>query len=106
MRQTKNNSTGLNPINEISQQIQPNKICFCGACEAKKPKRIDGKRRLKISTKTIVYERSWFKQNSTCLEVPQIRLEGKWLRKTGFEMGQHIVITEEMGKLIIEVEKD
>jgi hypothetical protein len=42
-----------------------------------------------------------------CLNyVPKIRLEGKWLRETGFESGQQIIIKTEKGKLIIQIEKE
>ena len=38
--------------------------------------------------------------------VPQILLQGEWLRKTGFEYNEHVIITQKKGKLIIELEKE
>ena len=38
--------------------------------------------------------------------VPQILLQGEWLRKTGFEYNEHVIITQHNGKLIIELEKE
>jgi cell division inhibitor SulA len=73
------------------QQLQPNKTCKCGACEPIK-------RRLKIQPKQI--QHTW--SNSI---VPQILLQGEWLRKTGFEYNEHVIITQKKGKLIIEIER-
>lgn len=38
--------------------------------------------------------------------VPQILLQGEWLRKTGFEYHDHVIITQKKGRLIIELEKE
>src|SRR4051812_15413515 len=98
-----------NPKNQkqkVIQELQPNKICKCGACEPRKPKLPDGQRRLTVSSKLIVHQRAWVKEDSLYDYVPKIRLEGKWLRDTGFESGQHIIITTEKGKLIIQIEKE
>ncbi len=84
---------------KIFQKLQPNKICKCGACEPRKPKLPDGIRRLKIQPKHVQY--TW-----TTAIVPQILLQGEWLRKTGFEYNEHVIITHENGKLIIELEKE
>ncbi|SFH51565.1 SymE family type I addiction module toxin [Pedobacter insulae] len=37
--------------------------------------------------------------------VPQILLQGEWLRKTGFEYDEHVIITQKKGKLIIVLDK-
>ena len=85
--------------NKIVQELQPNKICKCGACEPARTKLPDGKRRLKIQPKHLQY--TW----ATAI-VPQILLQGEWLRKTGFESNQHVIITQNKGKLIRELEKE
>ncbi len=36
--------------------------------------------------------------------VPQMLLQGEWLRETGFECNKHVIITQQKGKLIIELE--
>ena len=36
--------------------------------------------------------------------VPEIRLEGRWLEKLGFEIGEEVTIKEENRKLIITTE--
>jgi hypothetical protein len=94
------------PSAKIIQELQPNKTCTCEACEPRKPKRADGKRRLKVSPKLVVHQRAWIKEESVYDYVPQIRLVGEWLRNTGFESGKYVVISGENGKLIIEIEKD
>ena len=38
--------------------------------------------------------------------VPQILLQGEWLRKTGFEYNDHVIITQKKGTLIIELDKE
>ena len=91
---------------KIIQELQPNKICNCGACEPRKPKLPDGKRRLKVSNKLIIHQRAWVKEDSIYDYVPQIKLEGQWLKRSGFEGGQYVVISSENGKLIIEIERD
>jgi hypothetical protein len=106
--QTQKNLEELGSIQnpKIIQELQPNKTCNCGACEPRKPKLPDGKRRLKVSDKLIVHHRAWVKENSIYDYVPKIRLEGQWLRNTGFESGQYVVISCENGRLIVEIEKD
>jgi hypothetical protein len=106
MQSTKSQELGSIPTAKIIQEIQPNKTCICGACEPRKPKRTDGKRQLKVSSKLIVHQRAWVKEDSVYDYVPQIRLEGQWLRNTGFESGQFVVITQKKGKLIIQIEKE
>jgi hypothetical protein len=91
--------TSKNQKAKINQQLQPNKICNCGACEPKKPKLPDGQRRLKIQPKHM--QSTWSESI-----VPQILLQGKWLRKTGFEYNDYVIITEKKGKLILELEKE
>lgn len=51
-------------------------------------------RKLKIYQK--FRTRAW--DNTT---VPEIRLEGKWLKELGFEIGKEIEITEQPNKLTI-----
>lgn len=36
--------------------------------------------------------------------VPEIRLEGRWLEKSGFSQGQKVVVEQERGKLIIRLD--
>ena len=106
MRHTKNLEVlGSVPTAKIIQELQPNKTCICGACEPKKPKRTDGKRQLKVSSQLVVHQRAWVKKESVYDYVPQIRLVGKWLRSTGFETGQYVVISAKKGKLIIEIDQ-
>jgi hypothetical protein len=93
MRHTKNQKQ------KVIQELQPNKICKCGACEPRRPKLPDGQRRLKIQPKHM--QSTW----SSSI-VPQILLQGEWLRKTGFEHHNHVIITQKKGKLIIELEKE
>ena len=100
MRHTKNQTP------KIIQELQPNKTCTCGACEPIKSKRADGKRRLKVSPHLVVNQRALVKEDSIYDYVPQIRLVGQWLRSTGFESGQYVVISVKKGKLIIEIEQD
>ena len=83
---------------KIVQELQPNKICKCDACEPRKPKLPDGQRRLKIQPKHM--QSTWSESI-----VSQILLQGEWLRKTGFESNDHVIITQKKGKLIIELEK-
>ncbi|MEJ5996451.1 hypothetical protein WG904_18630 [Pedobacter sp. Du54] len=101
MRVSKNQEVlGLIPkTKKIIQELQPNKICKCGACEPRKPKLPEGVRRLKIQPKHMQY--TW----ATAV-VPQILLQGEWLRKTCFEYNNNVIITQEEGKLIIELEKE
>lgn len=84
---------------KIIQELQPNKICRCGACEPRKPKLPDDQRRLKIQPKHM--QSTWSESI-----VPQLLLQGEWLRKTGFEYNDHVIITQRKGKLIIELEKE
>lgn len=84
---------------KIIQELQPRKICKCGACEPRKPELPEGRRRLKIQPK---FMKSTWKESI----VPQILLQGEWLRKTGFEYHDHVIITQKKGKLIIELEKE
>jgi len=45
--------------------------------------------------------RTW--DNTT---VPEIRLEGRWLEKLGFEQGNEVLIEQKKNKLIITVKKE
>ncbi|GAB5528274.1 MAG: hypothetical protein Roseis3KO_00510 [Roseivirga sp.] len=38
--------------------------------------------------------------------VPEIRLEGRWLEKLGFQHGQHVHIKQQRNKLIIILEEE
>ena len=51
-------------------------------------------RKLKVYTKS--QRRTW-----DYIVVPEIRLQGKWLEKLGFEEGKSIKVLMEQGKLII-----
>jgi len=51
-------------------------------------------RKLKVYTKS--QRRTW-----DYTVVPEIRLQGKWLEKLGFEEGKSIKVLMEQGKLII-----
>ncbi len=99
MQLTKNQKDAPKRKTKVIQELQPNKTCKCGACEPSKPKLPEGIRRLKIQPKHI--QHTW--SNSI---VPQILLQGEWLRKTGFEYNEHVIITQEKGKLIIELEEE
>ncbi|HTN00042.1 MAG TPA: SymE family type I addiction module toxin [Pedobacter sp.] len=99
MQSTKSQKTACQRKPKIIQELQPNKICKCGACEPRKPKLPEGVRRLKIQPKHMQY--TW-----TTSIVPQILLQGEWLRKTGFECNNNVIITQKKGKLIIELEKE
>lgn len=98
MRNPKNpvNLSSLQP--KVIQVKQPNKTCTCGACDPPKPKLPAGMRRLKIQQKFVGQVRS-----STL--VPVITLAGAWLRKSGFEYQNHIIVTEKEGQLIINLDK-
>lgn len=81
MRQQKNQiDLGSIASAKIISEIRPKKTYTFGACEPRKPKRADGKRRLKVSPKLDVQQRAWVKEESYDY-VPQIRLVGEWLRK-------------------------
>ena len=45
--------------------------------------------------------RTW--DNTT---VPEIRLEGRWLEKLGFEQGNEVLIEQKKNKLMITVKKE
>jgi toxic protein SymE len=38
--------------------------------------------------------------------VPEIRLEGRWLEKVGFNKGQMVKIEQEPGRLIITIDEE
>ena len=99
MQSTKSQKTASIRKPKVIQELQPNKTCNCGACEPRKPKLPDGQRRLKIQPK---HMQSTWRESI----VPQILLQGEWLRKTGFEYNDHVIITPKKGKLIIELEKE
>lgn len=56
-------------------------------------------RKLKIHSK--YKQRSW-----RYITVPEIRLEGKWLNKLGFEEGKQVRIEQLKNKLIITLNED
>lgn len=56
-------------------------------------------RKLKIHSK--FRARTW--DNTT---VPEIRLEGKWLKDLGFKEGKEVKIEQEKNKLIITLNKE
>lgn len=74
------------------------KKCSCGACEPPPPKLPKGMRRLKIQGKFVQRSRHYSYN-------PSILLTGDWLRKAGFECEDHVIIVEEPGRLIIELDK-
>ena len=78
------------------QILQPNKTCRCGACEPPRPKAPDGKRRLKVYYK-------WPSGSENT--VPLIMLQGEWLRKAGFDIGDGVLVTMETNRLTIDFEK-
>ena len=55
-------------------------------------------RRLKVQPKYIV------NRPSKNPYVPQIMLQGEWLRITGFDCAAHVIVTEEPERLIIQLE--
>ncbi len=73
------------------------KSCPCKTCATQTTKPTT--RRLKIQPKYVVNK--W----STTI-VPQIILQGKWLRKTGFESNAYIVINQKKGVLMIKLAKE
>lgn len=77
------------------QQLQPKKTCKCGACEPAKPKLPSGMRRLKVYSK---YATGYN-------QVPLIMLQGEWLRNTGFEIGDEVLVTVNQKQLIVDFEK-
>ncbi len=38
--------------------------------------------------------------------IPQIQLQGEWLKKLGFKEGKHIKVEQHKNKLIITLEKE
>jgi len=84
---------GQKPI----QHLQPNKTCRCGACEPPRPKPPKGMRRLKVYYK--------FFDGGTTKPVPVILLQGEWLRNTGFDIGDEVLVTVEKNRLTIDFEK-
>ncbi len=88
---------------KIIQELQLNKICKCGACKPnayaeasakeQKPKLPKGMRRLKVYYK------------AGCTEtIPVILLQGEWIRKLGFNVKDHVIVSEKKGQLIINLE--
>ena len=56
-------------------------------------------RRLKILSK---FQRRAYNRHVT---VPEIKLEGKWLEKLGFELGGEVIVKQQKGKLTITPKK-
>ncbi|NOQ75363.1 MAG: type I addiction module toxin, SymE family [Crocinitomix sp.] len=52
-------------------------------------------RRLKILSK------SQRREYNNYVTVPEIKLEGKWLEKLGFELGGEVIVKQQKGKLTI-----
>lgn len=69
------------------QVLQPNKTCKCGACEPSKPKLPSSMRRLKVYSPDLVLG------------------QGEWLRNTGFNIGDEIIVTANQKQLIVNFEK-
>lgn len=99
MQSTKSQKSASMRKLKVTQELQPNKTCRCGACEPRKPKLPNGMRRLKIQPKCRDY--AWNRSI-----VPQIMLQGKWLEQIGFECHSHVIITTLQGKLVIEIDKE
>lgn len=78
------------------QQLQANKTCKCGVCVPPKPKLPEGTRRLKVYSK---WKANDYEQD------PVIMLQGEWLRNTGFDIGDEILITVTQKQLIVDFEK-
>jgi hypothetical protein len=78
-----------------TQELQPNKICKCGACEPRKPKLPRGMRRLKV------YYKAGYTET-----IPVILLQGEWIRKLGFNVKDHVIVSERKGQLIINLEAE
>jgi hypothetical protein len=78
---------------KIIQELQPNKICKCGACEPSKPKLPKGMRRLKVYYK------------AGCTEtIPVILLQGEWIRNLGLMLKTMLLFQKR--KLIINLETE
>ena len=56
-------------------------------------------RRLKILSK---FQRRAY---NNYVYVPEIKLEGKWLEKLGFELGGEVIVKQQKGKLTITPKK-
>ncbi|NOQ76142.1 MAG: type I addiction module toxin, SymE family [Crocinitomix sp.] len=56
-------------------------------------------RKLKILSK---FQRREYNKHVT---VPEIKLEGKWLEKLGFELGGEVMVKQQKGKLTITPKK-
>jgi toxic protein SymE len=56
-------------------------------------------RRLKILSK---FQRRAY---NNYVHVPEIKLEGKWLEKLGFELGGEVIVKQQKGKLTITPKK-
>jgi hypothetical protein len=78
------------------QHLQPNKTCRCGACEPPRPRPPKGMRRLKVYYK-------WPSGSENT--VPLIMLQGEWLRRAGFDIGDEVLVTMETNRLTIDFEK-
>lgn len=59
-------------------------------------------RKMKVyRTYTERKERSLYAWATRPVEIPQIRLQGKWLQETGFKPGDNLNVQCEDGKLVI-----
>ena len=38
--------------------------------------------------------------------IPRINLQGEWLSNLGYQVGDHVVVSYEQGKLIVELEPE
>lgn len=48
-----------------------------------------------------IYEAPGQKRN-----IPRINLQGEWLSNLGYQVGDHVVVSYEQGKLIVELEPE
>ncbi|MDQ7949501.1 MAG: SymE family type I addiction module toxin, partial [Pedobacter sp.] len=104
-RRTKANAFPQN-FNALIPETTPAKTCTCGApLPPQKPKLPKGQRRLKVCPHQIVRERAHVITESKFDYVPQIRLIGQWLRTTGFEPGQFVIVSAKKGKLTIKLDQ-
>ncbi|WP_133576475.1 SymE family type I addiction module toxin [Pedobacter metabolipauper] len=90
------NTISTHKIEAVQTRI-PTKHCTCGSCDLPKPKLPIGTRRIKIQPKYIAGAKGG-------KLVPVIRLQGAWLRKTGFECDSYVIISKKKGQLIIQMD--
>jgi hypothetical protein len=91
----KSRRIGFNPNRQNHPRSPTNKICTCGACEPRKSKLPSGMRRLKVYYKAGCTE-------TICV----ILLHGEWIRRLGFNVEDHVIVSEKKGQLIINLEAE